>query len=69
MKKATAEKNNDSKKKQRCTNLREHRFVRVKIIDEKTHRMEVTDGCLLKKIHCIDCENSFKLEQGQASHK
>ena len=69
MKKAVADKSKDSKKKQRPTNLGEHGFVHVKVIDGKTYRREVTEGRPLEAARCIGCDWSFKSEQGKASHE
>ena len=48
MKKGTTEKNNDSKKKQHYSNLREYGFAHVKVINIKTYYREITDGHPLK---------------------
>ena len=71
MKKAptgSGEKGN-KKKKQRATNLGEHGFAHLKVIDGKTYRREVAAGPKLEKVHRMQCDRSFKSEQGRGSHE
>ena len=57
------------RKKQRTSNLREHGFYHVKVIDGNTYQREVTGGCQLEKVLCVGCKQSFKNDQGRGSHE
>ena len=57
------------RKKQRTSNLGEHGFYHVKVIDGNTYQREVTGGCQLEKVLCVGCKQSFKNDQGRGSHE
>ena len=59
----------NKKKKQRATNLGEHGFTHLKVIDGKTYYREVTAGPKLEKARCIGCSRFFKSEQGRGSRE